>query len=92
LLPNIFGAPVYGSLERFVNARDGVGLHIRHQVRINVHRYRNAGMTETLLNDLRMYIRSEQVAGVAVPEPMEPNLVAAAFEEIGDTVRQAVGT
>jgi hypothetical protein len=30
LLPNVLCAPVYGSLERLVNERDGICLHIRH--------------------------------------------------------------
>jgi hypothetical protein len=38
LLPNALGAPVYGSLQRFVNARCGIFLHSGQDMAVKIER------------------------------------------------------
>ena len=59
LLPFVLGAlpclPLqYGVLQNIVDARYRVGLHVRHQVGVDVHGYGYARMAEPLLHDLGM--------------------------------------
>jgi hypothetical protein len=54
LLPNRFGAPVYYILQIAVNARSGVFLHPRHDMRIKVHCDPDLRVPEALAGDLGM--------------------------------------
>jgi hypothetical protein len=47
LLPNVFGALVYGGAKHSVNRVGGVSLHIRHQV--DAHRDGDAGVPKPFL-------------------------------------------
>jgi hypothetical protein len=42
LLPNVFGAPVYGRTQHIVNRDGGIILHIWHQTAVEI--YRDAGV------------------------------------------------
>jgi hypothetical protein len=54
LLPNRFGAPVYGSLQRRVNAFGSISFHARQNVAVQVQRDPNLGMAKALAGDLGM--------------------------------------
>ncbi len=89
LLPNIFGALVYGGTQHIVNSRSGVTLHVRHQVAVSVHRDRDARMAQAFLHDLGMNVGREHVAGVAMPQPVQGD--APLLQKIGYRVGKAPG-
>ena len=68
LLPNAFsGPPLYGSLERFVNERGSVGLHVRQYMQVEIKRDPYLAMPQPFASDLRMNSRGQQVSCVGVP-------------------------
>ena len=67
MLPNPVGAPVYGSLQSFVNALGGILLHFRHHVAVKVERHPDSGMPEPLAGDLRMHSVAKQMCCVGMP-------------------------
>jgi len=60
LLPNVFGAPVYGRAHRIVNRCRGAFLNIRHQVAVDIHRDRDRRVPEPLLDDFGIRLRRPQ--------------------------------
>src|ERR1700726_3677471 len=64
LLPNGFIVGfLYGSTHYPVNRLGGVPLHVRHQVRIDVHGDGDAAMAKALLHDLGMDVLCQDYRG-----------------------------
>ena len=87
MLPNAVGALVYGGPHHPVNRRGSLALHIRHQVAVDIHRDRDRGVPKAFLHDLGVDIRSQHVAGVAVPQAVQGH--PPFFQEGRNDVRQA---
>ena len=90
LLPNSVAGTLLDQPESIVNACGSVGLHVRHQVGVDVHGDRDARMAESLLNDLRMHIGGQQMRCVGMPQPVKPEPTAASLHELHHGVGQAV--
>jgi hypothetical protein len=62
LLANSFGRePLYGRLKRVVNKGDGICLHVRQHVRVEVERNPHLAVPQPLAGDLRMDAGRQQM-------------------------------
>jgi hypothetical protein len=68
LLPKTLGALVYGSLQRRVNALNGIFLHPRQNMGIKVQRDPNATMAQTLAGNLWIDAARQHMGRVRVPQ------------------------
>ena len=58
--------------KRRVNLGDGILLHARQDVAVEVERYPDLGMPEPFCGSLHMGARGKHVRGVGVPEVVRP--------------------
>lgn len=73
MLPNVFQALVYGSLQWFVNARDGVGLHSRQYVAVQIERDADLAVSQAFAGNLRVHAAGQHMRCVCVPQVVESN-------------------
>ena len=66
-------ARLLGGLKGGIDLCRGIGLHIRHQMRVNIHRDSDAGVAKPLLHDLGVNVFREHVRGVAMPHTVHAN-------------------
>ena len=92
MLPNALDRPLlYDRLERVVNKRGGVRLHVWQHVAVEVERDANLAVAKALAGDLWMYARGQQVRRVCVPQIVEPDAgQGASAEEADPFLAQAV--
>src|ERR1700676_4870893 len=73
LLPNCFGALVYGGSERIVNKSGCVILHPRHHMRIQVQRDPDLAVAKALTGHLWVDTVRQHVSGMGMAQIMEPD-------------------
>jgi len=80
---DLFSGGLLSGLQRSINLCCGIGLHVRHQVAVDIHRDRDA-MAEPLLHDLGMDVLGQHVARMAVAEAMQGQFPALRLQERGN--------
>src|ERR1700675_2830983 len=73
LLPNLFGALLFGDLIGLVNARGCIFLHPRQDVAVEIERDPNLTVAEPLARHLRMYACGKHVGRVGMPKVVKSN-------------------